>query len=226
MRWVTFVCFCVVAVSIYAQSLSGGNKHILHVSYLSDQVTPVYAKTFETTQIAFGRDEVIESIQNGDLDAWTVSVQHNLPYMMFLKPTVAGSDTNMTVITDKHDYYFHLHSINRSDHQAGIYAIQFSYPSDNVLLQHTRRHQLNKKYTYHGDKALLPRSVYDDGKFTYFIFHRMQKIPAIFAVNNKQGREALVNFRRSGSMLIVQQLARQFTLRRGQYHVLSIFNRG
>ncbi len=49
-------------------------------------------------------------------------------------------------------------------------------------------------------------------------------IPAIFAVDNRLGKEAVVNYRREGDYLIVQQLSPQFTLRADRYHVASVFN--
>lgn len=78
------------------------------VPYSMNNVVPVHGTTFTTTQITFGQDEIIEDVQNGDLGAWTASVNADLPYMLFLKPTADGSDTNMTVVTNEHTYYFHL----------------------------------------------------------------------------------------------------------------------
>ena len=80
------------------------------VPFEENNVVPVEASTFTTTQIVFGKSEAIENIQNGDLDAWTVSVQKGLPNMLFLKPTILGSHTNMTVVTNHHTYYFQLNS--------------------------------------------------------------------------------------------------------------------
>lgn len=78
------------------------------VPYSMNNVVPIHGTTFTTTQITFGQDEIIEDVQNGDLGAWTASINSDLPYMLFLKPTAYGSDTNMTVVTNEHTYYFHL----------------------------------------------------------------------------------------------------------------------
>jgi type IV secretory pathway VirB9-like protein len=43
-------------------------------------------------------------------------------------------------------------------------------------------------------------------------------------VDNSSGKEAVVNYRREGDYLIVQQLSPQFTLRADRYHVASVFN--
>ncbi len=207
----------------------GGQVQWIH--YKTDKVVPIIATAFSTTQIVFADDEVIENIQNGDLDAWTVSVQKNLSNMFFLKPTLLGSDTNMTVVTNRHSYYFHLVSRKSGASSVTTYAIHFIYPHSYASGKTDWRSKddavaskKNWDYSYSGDQQLLPRHVYDDGKFTYLQLKPHQKIPAIFAVTNRQGKEAVVNFRRRGSMLIVQQVAPQWSLRLGEYHVLSLFN--
>jgi type IV secretion system protein VirB9 len=48
-------------------------------------------------------------------------------------------------------------------------------------------------------------------------------LPAIFAVDDKNGKEATVNTRRLGKYLVVQRLAPQFTLRLGAL-TTSVFN--
>jgi len=84
------------------------------VAYDQNNVVPIHAHTFTATQITFGKDETIEDVQCGDMAAWTPSINQNLPYMMFLKPTTYNSNTNMTVVTNQHTYYFHLMSNKQS----------------------------------------------------------------------------------------------------------------
>jgi type IV secretion system protein VirB9 len=81
----------------------------------------------------------------------------------------------------------------------------------------------NADYRFSGNKQIMPLHVFDDGRFTYFELRPNQPAPAIFAVDNKQGKEAVVNTRRQGSYLVVQRLAPQFTLRNGGT-VASVFN--
>src|SRR3990167_5615295 len=100
------------------------------VAYSAYNVVPIYGTTFTTTQLIFNKDEFIENIQNGDLAAWTVSVDKNIAYMLFIKPTVYNSNTNMTVVTNKHIYYFHLMTVNKSNHAKPTYAIKFVYPEE------------------------------------------------------------------------------------------------
>lgn len=219
------------------------DSRIKVVAFQRDNVVPVIASTFTTTQIVFGRGEIIENIQNGDLDAWTVSVQKGLPNMLFLKPTILGSDTNMTVVTNLHTYYFHLTSnkaqMNKPDDST--YAIHFIYPEQArakmlanvqynkvqkraILNSHTNPQNYNWNYSFSGAHSIMPMHIFDDGRFTYMQLQSGQPVPAIFAVDNASGKESVVNYRRDGQYIVVQQIAPQFTLREGKYHVASVFN--
>lgn len=217
------------------------DSRIRVVSYQPDNVVLVRANTFTTTQIVFGKDEVIENIQNGDLAAWTVSVQKGLANMLFLKPTLLDSNTNMTVITNQHTYYFHLISGKNSNQNDNTYALRFIYPEEirNQLLANVSYNQKQKQatltsknhpknynwdYSFSGARSIMPLHIFDDGQFTYMQLQARQAVPAIFVVNNTLGKEAVVNYRREGDYLIIQEIAPQFTLRKGKYHVASIFN--
>lgn len=219
------------------------DSRIKVVPYEVDNVVPVEATTFTTTQIVFGREEVIENIQNGDLDAWTVSVQKGLPNMLFLKPTIIGSDTNMTIVTNRHTYYFHLlsHKKTNAPLPDTTYAIHFTYPEETrahllatlryneqqrqaILNAHKNPENYHWNYSFNGTRSIMPLHIFDDGRFTYLQLQAGQSIPAIFAVDNASGKESVVNYRREGQYLIVQQIAPQFTLRAGKYHVASVFN--
>ena len=219
------------------------DSRIKVVAFQQDNVVAVHATTFTTTQIVFGKDEVIENIQNGDLDAWTVSVQKGLPNMLFLKPTMLGSNTNMTVVTNQHTYYFYVVSNSHTSNQPSdiTYAIHFTYPEQaratqlaNIRYNQTQRqailnakqspNQYNWQYSFNGSRTIMPLHIFDDGHFTYMQLQPGQTLPAVFAVDNASGRESVVNYRVEGQYLVVQQIAPQFTLRQGTSTVASIFN--
>ena len=219
------------------------DSRVTVVAYQKNNVVFVKASTFITTQIVFGHNEVIENIQNGDLDAWTVSVQKGVPYMLFLKPTIVDSKTNMTIVTNRHTYYFQLDSGMRSSKlpDNSMYAIHFIYPEQarRTLLANVRYNQAQKRailnahknpqsyhwnYSFSGAHSIMPLHIFDDGRFTYMQLQLGQTVPAIFAVDNASGKESVVNYRRRGPYIIVQQIAPQFTLRSGQFQVASVFN--
>lgn len=207
------------------------------VNYQPDNVVLMNATTFTVMQIVFGNDEVIENIQGGDFSAWTIKIPKDLTYMMFLKPTIADSNTNMTVITNKHTYYFHLIS-HSNEKPTDTYALRFIYPKQEqtsvssfnsmqkqaILNESDQPQNYNWDYSFNGAHSIMPLHIFDDGKFTYLQLQPKQSIPAIFAVDNRLGKEAVVNYRREGDYLIVQQLSPQFTLRADRYHVASVFN--
>jgi type IV secretion system protein VirB9 len=211
------------------------------VAFQENNVVPVLGKTFTTTQIVFGDDEFVKGVEGGDTTGWIVDYKPAMPNMVFIKPTALDSNSNMTVVTNKHNYYFKVKSnASVDDHEAVTYALKFIYPED-------ARRQLNEKlkenaiknaqtlnalnnptaynwsYRFHGNKQIMPLHVFDDGTFTYFELGKNQAVPAVFAVDDKQGKESVVNTRREGNYLVVQRLAPQFTLRHGRT-VASVFN--
>ncbi len=212
------------------------------ITFKKNDIIPLYATTFTATEIQFSQDERIENIQNGDVAAWSIDIEKNLPNILFIKPTIAGSDTNMTVLTNKRTYYFHLISQSISENSIRqTYALKFIYPEERknqllhrISLQSARHHtilnssrdpnQYHWNYSFNGSRAIMPLHVFDDGKFTYMQLRSRQTVPAIFAVETKNGNESVVNFRREGRYLVIHRLSPQFTLREGPHQVASIFN--
>lgn len=130
-RWVVIILLCCMSPLGLANQplkLSADNR-IEVVAYSPYSVVPVHGTTYTTTQITFGKEESILNVQNGDLGAWVASINPKMANMIFLKPVVYGSNTNMTIVTNRHTYYFHLISNtkgNLSQKQA-TYAIHFVY---------------------------------------------------------------------------------------------------
>lgn len=215
---------------------------ITHVPYQDNNVVSVRGKFLTTTQFVFGNKERILDIEGGDRDGWVVTHHENLPNIMFVKPTVLNSNTNITVITTYHTYYFHTTSQKQlKSGERPVYAVKFTYPDEARLpLKATneaqKRHRMvavkanktpktyNWSYSYNGDMELKPVHVFDDGVFTYFEISPNQPMPAIFIVDNQRGEEAVSNLRRQGAYLVVHRTAPQFTLRMGKNHVGSVFN--
>lgn len=212
------------------------------VSFQENNVIPIHGKTFTTTQIVFGFDEYVKGVEGGDTAGWMVDTKPNLPNMIFIKPTVLGSNSNMTVVTNKHYYYFKVQSNDsvESNDRDVTYALKFIYPEDaRKLLNEKLKHKAIKEasalntnkdpkgynwnYRFSGNKQIMPLHVFDDGTFTYFELRKNQAVPAIFAVDDARAKESVVNTRREGNYMVVQRLAPQFTLRNGRT-VASVFN--
>lgn len=215
---------------------------IKHVSWQENNVVPIHGMAFTATQVVFGKDERVLTVEGGDSAVWMVTRHATLPNMVFIKPTYLGSNSNITIVTNKHSYYFHVTSNRQLDERpsAQTYAIQFIYPEEEAkrLKAHALKAQKTQKeiinpiknpeaynwnYRFSGSTQLAPLHVFDDGKFTYFELGKNQAVPAIFAVDDKQGKESVVNTRREGAYIVVQRIAPQFTLRSGGI-VTSVFN--
>ena len=229
--------------SITKSRASVFDPRIKIVRFQDNDVVPILASTFTSTQILFGHDEVIKNIENGDLDAWAVTVPKGLPNMLFIKPSVAVSSTNMTVVTNKHTYFFRLRGLEniKTSGRQLTYAVHFVYPLTErfalekslnqinsaklIPLSETKRpSDYNWNYSFNGSHDIMPIHVFDDGQFTYLQLRPHQIVPAVFAVDNDQGKEAVVNYRKKGPYLVIQQLSPQFTLRASDHQVASLFN--
>ena len=223
------------------------DARIKQVEYQQNNVVTIQGESFVSTQIIFGDDEAIMDVQGGDEAGWTAHIDKGLPYILTLKPTLFDSNTNLSVVTSdtsntKRIYRFHL--LMGSQQAAGTkptYAIEFIYPDkekeklDATLnyLQRQKESILNaaKKpsdyhwdYSFSGTKSIMPLHVFDDGQFTYLQLRPGQTVPSVFAVDNANGEESVVNTRMEGDYLVIQQLEPQFTLREGPYKVASLFN--
>lgn len=218
------------------------DSRITRVAYQDNNVVSLKGRAFISTQLIFSPKEHILNVDGGDRAAWMVTLNDNLPNIAFIKPTVFNSDSNITIVTTRHNYYFHVTS-NKSMDSPGesTYAVKFYYPQDERLrLQASqeaqKRHReatlkaskhpktYNWDYSSNGSQDITPSHVFDDGVFTYFEMRPNQPMPAIFIVDNQHGEEAVTNIRSKGNYLIVHRTAPQFTLRMGSNHVASIFN--
>lgn len=238
---------CLVLVTHQAAARNNPLAHpndvrIKRVVYQENNIIPIRGMTFTTTQILFGKDEVVLDVEGGDTAAWIVTHHAHLPNMAFIKPTVPGTNSNMTIITNKHNYYFHVSCplAFSEDASQRTYALTFSYPEEEAARRKAAAAKMpvikkntinpvknpeayNWNYRFSGSAQLTPIHVFDDGTFTWFELGKNQAVPAVFAVDDRQGKESLVNTRREGNYLVVQRTAPQFTLRSGGI-VTSVFN--
>lgn len=212
------------------------DERIKMVTYEQNNVVPVRAVTFTTTQIIFGEHEAVLDVESGDGAVLIATWHKNLPNMMFIKPTALGSDSNMTVVTNRHNYYFHVTSNQTIENDARnqTYALKFVYPEDarkpskakpGKQVEKREPKTYNWAYSFSGNKQIMPRHVFDDGTFTYFELRKDQPVPAVFVVDNKQGKESVVNTRQQGDYLVVHRTAPQFTLQMNGVRPCLLFSR-
>jgi type IV secretion system protein VirB9 len=186
--------------------------------------------------IAFGLGETIENVAIGDSTKWQITPNRRAD-LLFVKPLEATARTNMTVITNKREYFFDLAA---SPGAKAIYMLRFSYAADN------KRHDatdgvvsgpsfdslngekgmvanasasdpamLNFDWQAKGDRMLFPERMYDDGGSTYLSWSQHSEIPAIL-VTNEQGIEGPVNYAVRGTTIVIADVPGRIVLRSGK----------
>lgn len=209
------------------------DSRIRTVPFQRDNVVVVHGALGVSTMVAFGDDERIETVAIGDSVGWQ-AVPDQSKRFLFIKPLETHAVTNMNVVTRKRIYNFLLRAV---DNRASVvFKVRFTYPDveeDQRLLALAKakaampnyralmsRPGTNFDYTYKGQITAKPDFVFDDGVKTYFRFGG--EVPAIFLVNPDRG-ETLVNYRREGEIIVVDKVAGQFTMRKGD-ETACVFN--
>lgn len=73
------------------------------------------------------------------------------------------------------------------------------------------------------NEDIQPRQVFDDGRFTYFLFPNILAIPAIYRKANPEDQETLINYHFEDDYLVAHATAFNWVLRLGQ-SVVAVYN--
>ena len=196
--------------------------------------------------VLFGAEEAIQKV-SGYESGWNIE---SLGNKILISPKLADADSNLTVVTNRHVYFFDLsvkpfpkgRYTSQARDALQTYGLRFHYPEDERLaaaskseaeraearLRQASAASGNKarhwNYTYMGAEAIKPYEVWDDGTFTYFKFYAQQDLPTLFVVND-DGSESVVNkgMERDGDTVVVQRVGKEFRLRMGN-SVVCIYN--
>lgn len=180
--------------------------------------------------ITFAEDEHIENVAVGDSASWQIT-PNKRANLLFVKPLAGTARTNMTVVTDRHTYYFDLVASPRA---APLYALSFTYPEEpkkaepSVPAPMTEAERqamageapvdpaaLNFAWRTSGASKLLPSRIYDDGDSTYAVWGVDAQMPAILIVDEK-GDEGPVNFAVRGDTIVIDGVPGRIVLRAGK----------
>lgn len=193
---------------------------IRSATYNENQVFRIETDLRHSTTIHFGRGERFEAVIVGDTESFQVDPIPELGNVLTIKPHVENASTNMTVITNRRRYTFHLREGSIPGRTGMFFEVRFRYPEDE---RRTRgagagpkgfEAPQNHAYRMAGDGDFRPVSVYDDGRFTYFTFPETSRQPAIFKAD-AEGRERTVNWTQIGNTVRVQGVNTYWTLRIG-----------
>ncbi len=239
------IIFLLLGVMLHTNSRAALNPYpskndprVQFVDFRKNDVINLNTSIMHETTVRFAPDEKILFLSSGDPHVWNIDTYPRIaPNIFTIKPKHYRSITDLTVVTNKHEYLFFISDIENN--KPPIYALNFRYPDAiqsakqvagelkleqrQLTYQANHPHCNNFQYSYSGNSQLSPVKVCDDDTFTYFLFGKHQPLPAIFAVIDKKGHEEQVNYRRLGQYLVVERLSRQFSLRNGSI-TGSVFN--
>jgi len=209
------------AVLSFSSVASANDVRIRDVSYDADNVVKLEGCFGFQTMVEFGPSEHIENVGLGDASRWLV-VPNKRANILFVKPALPTSHSNMTVATDRHSYNFELVATAAGACQRGltVYSLRFQYPADEKTANapaaqvKSETEQAEEKpapkpeprntaYTFTGARDNVPLRVFD-GVAT----------PAVYAVASDK-TEVLVSFTSQGDYLVADQIAPTYLLRRG-----------
>jgi type IV secretion system protein VirB9 len=206
-----------------------GDPRLTQRLYDAEEVVRIDGRMGVQASIAFDAEEHIENVAVGDADAWQIT-PNKRANLLFVKPLNPAARTNMTVVTDRHTYYFDLVAGARAQ---PVYALRFTYPAGSrtgmasaAALSDAEREvlgepapidpaQLNFAWTTKGPAKLLPSRLYDDGQATYAVWSPGVPIPAILVTDDK-GDEGPVNFAVRGETIVIDGVPRRIVLRAGR----------
>lgn len=205
------------------------DPRIRTVPYSPDQVYRLYGYVGYEIDVEFGAGERFVGLGAGDIDGIAFKAQGN---NFFLKPKAAVVGTNLTVLTNRHEYQIEYTASARrpaDDDEDVMYAVRFIYPASRPktlaatqaalvrqdLKQASSSRLRNYDYWYCGSPSLKPVAAWDDGVLTHLKFGARGEQPAIF-VRNADGSESLVNFSMEHGDVVIQRVVRRLILRRGR----------
>lgn len=200
----------------------------------ADEVVRIDGQIGVQASIAFAEDEHIENVAIGDSNSWQVT-PNKRANLLFVKPLAAKAHTNMTVVTDRHTYFFDLVAGSGA---RPLYVLRFTYPAADKKADARPQQaavtseeaeavsgvsevrpadpaQLNFAWRSRGKAGLLPSRVYDDGAATFLGWAPGTPIPAIL-VRNEKGVEGPVNFAVRDDVIVIDGVPPLIVLRLGK----------
>jgi type IV secretion system protein VirB9 len=223
---------CALAAALPAQA----DDRLIQHAFSDNEVVRIDGKAGVQATIAFGDGEAIENVAVGDSQAWQITPNKRAD-LLFVKPLEAKARTNMTVVTNRHTYFFDLVA---SATAKPLYMLRFTYkdepknastglaaggapldPSEMALASGDPAAipadpaALNFSWKRTGVEKLMPSRIYDDGTSTYLLWPEKASVPAIL-VTNEKGDEGPVNYAVRGATIVLEDVPNSIVLRSGK----------
>jgi type IV secretion system protein VirB9 len=215
---------------------AAADDRLIQHMYTENEVVRIDGRPGVQATITFGEGEAIENVAVGDSASWQITPNKRAD-VLFVKPIESGARTNMTVVTDRHTYFFDLVA---SPKAKPVYLLRFTYrdagkpkglPAGAALASLTPAEQavlggepaeaavdpatLNFSFRTKGDAKILPARMYDDGNSTYLLWGEKSEVPAILILNEK-GQEGPVNYSVRGRTIVLEDVPKTILLRSGK----------
>lgn len=214
------------------------DERLVQHAFSENEVVRIDGKAGVQATIAFGQGEAIENVAVGDSQAWQITPNKRAD-LLFVKPLEAKARTNMTVVTNRHTYFFDLVATATAK---PLYMLRFTYkdepreastglaaagttppldPSEMALAAGDPAAlpadpaALNFAWKRVGVEKLMPSRVYDDGTSTYLLWPEKAPVPAIL-VTNEKGDEGPVNYAVRGATIVLEDVPNTIVLRSGK----------
>jgi len=162
--------------------------------------------------------------------------------------------TNLFVVTTKRNYSIELNAISFKDVNKVSFVVNYQYPQERrkeqAEIEQKRLAEFNKRqeenrinksledakiprnWKYYervakGSEYITPDYAYDDGRFTYFGFNPMKKIPSVFVMFGDQETLTNPSITQKGNytVVVVPQISDRYVLRLGN-QVVGVINKG
>lgn len=213
------------------------DERLVRRMYAENEVVRIDGRPGVQATISFGEGEAIENVAVGDSTAWQITPNKRAD-LLFVKPLESTGRTNMTVVTDRHTYFFDLVSSPKAQ---PVYLLRFTYkdepkkaapagsaaalaaltPAEQSILGGAPAEapvdpaSLNFAFRTKGDARILPVRMYDDGNSTYLLWGEKSEVPAILILNEK-GEQGPVNYSVRGRTIVLEDVPRTILLRSGK----------
>lgn len=189
-------------------------------TYVENQVFVIETDLRHSTTLHFGPGERFQAVIVGDTESFQVDPIPELGNVLTIKPHVESASTNMTVITNRRTYSFHLREGAIPGRSGMFFEVRFRYPDDErrtSAASQPKGFEAPRNYNYRiaGEGDFRPSHIYDDGRYTYFTFPEIGRLPALFKADD-DGRERTVNWTQQGNTVRVLGVNQFWTLRIGE----------
>lgn len=203
--------------------------------FSDNEVVRIDGKPGVQATVQFGDGESIENVAVGDSQSWQITPNKRAD-LLFVKPLESIARTNMTVVTNRHTYFFDLVA---SPKAKPLYMLRFTYKDEprtgpvpggapaslsadeqalaagDPAAVPADPASLNFAWKRAGTEKLLPARVYDDGSATYLVWPEKAAVPAIL-IQNEKGEEGPVNYAVRDATIVISDVPRKIILRSGK----------